>query len=380
MAMTDFDFMLTEEQIELRNLFRDFAQKEVKEPCRESEKLGECPEYLVKKAIEIGVPMMTLPEEYGGLGLDYLTCAIIREELARGDVGFASRVTGFGFTPFRLAGTEEQRHMAAEAMTAGGVIAFALTESGAGSNAVDMATTARKDGDGYIINGGKTFITNGDCADIVVTFAVTDKSKGSKGITAFMIPKGTPGFDAGHHEDKMGFRNVHTCSLFFDDMRLPDKYRLGEEGEGFSIAMRILNVSRPANSANCVGLAQAALDEAVAYSKQRVVGGQPICKKGVIAAMLADMEMQVQSARQMVWAVCRAANAGIFDKKLTAVAKCFCSDAAMKVTTDAVQIFGGNGYSKEYPVEKLMRDAKIFQIFEGTNQIQRDIIGRQLVK
>ena len=190
----------------------------------------------------------------------------------------------------------------------------------------------------------------------------------------------TPGFDAGHHEDKMGFRNVHTCSLFFDDMRLPDKYRLGEEGEGFSIAMRILNVSRPANSANCVGLAQAALDEAVAYSKQRVVGGQPICKKGVIAAMLADMEMQVQSARQMVWAVCRAANAGIFDKKLTAVAKCFCSDAAMKVTTDAVQIFGGNGYSKEYPVEKLMRDAKIFQIFEGTNQIQRDIIGRQLVK
>ena len=230
MAMTDFDFMLTEEQIELRNLFRDFAQKEVKEPCRESEKLGECPEYLVKKAIDMGVPMMTLPEEYGGLGLDYLTCAIIREELARGDVGFASRVTGFGFTPFRLAGTEEQRHMAAEAMTAGGVIAFALTESGAGSNAVDMATTARKDGDGYIINGGKTFITNGDCADIVVTFAVTDKSKGSKGITAFMIPKGTPGFDAGHHEDKMGFRNVHTCSLFFDDMRLPDKYRLGEEG------------------------------------------------------------------------------------------------------------------------------------------------------
>ena len=178
----------------------------------------------------------------------------------------------------------------------------------------------------------------------------------------------------------MGFRNVHTCSLFFDDMRLPDKYRLGEEGEGFSIAMRILNVSRPANSANCVGLAQAALDEAVAYSKQRVVGGQPICKKGVIAAMLVDVEMQVQSARQMVWAVCRAANAGIFDKKLTAVAKCFCSDAAMKVTTDAVQIFGGNGYSKEYPVEKLMRDAKIFQIFEGTNQIQRDIIGRQLVK
>ena len=213
MAMTDFDFMLTEEQIELRNLFRDFAQKEVKEPCRESEKLGECPEYLVKKAIDMGVPMMTLPEEYGGLGLDYLTCAIIREELARGDVGFASRVTGFGFTPFRLAGTEEQRHMAAEAMTAGGVIAFALTESGAGSNAVDMATTARKDGDGYIINGGKTFITNGDCADIVVTFAITDKSKGSKGITAFMIPKGTPGFDAGHHEDKMGFRNVHTLSL-----------------------------------------------------------------------------------------------------------------------------------------------------------------------
>ena len=380
MSMNDFDFMLTEEQIELRNMFREFAQKKVKEPCRKSEAEGMCPDYLVKEAIDMGVPMMTLPEEYGGLGLDYLTCAIIREELAKGDVGFASRVTGFGFTPFRLAGNEEQRQMAAEAMRAGGIIAFALTESGAGSNAVDMATTARKDGNDYILNGGKTFITNGDCADYVVTCAVTDKSKGSKGITAFMIPKGTPGFDAGHHEDKMGFRNVHTCSLFYDDLRLPAKYRLGEEGQGFSIAMNILNVSRPANAANSVGLAQQALDEAIAYAKQRVVGGEPIAKKPVIYTMLADMEMKVQTARQMVWAVCRAANAGVFDKKLTAVAKCYSSDVAMQVTTDAVQIFGGNGYSKEYPVEKLMRDAKIFQIFEGTNQIQRDIIGRQLTK
>lgn len=378
--MKDYDFMLTEEQIELRDMVREFAQKEIKPRCRVAERDAIVPEDLVEKAMGMGLNLMTLPEEYGGLGLDNLTIAILREELAKGDAAFASRIMGFGFAPVKIAGNEWQKQYVADIFLNGGIMAFGLTESGAGSNAVAMSTTARKEGDEYIINGGKTFITNGDCADVITIFAVTDKEKGAKGITAFLLPKDTPGFSVGEHEDKMGIRCVHTNSLFFDDMRLHEKYRLGEEGEGFKIAMKILDDSRPCTAASAVGIAQAALDEAIAYSKTRVVGGKPICDQQVIAFMLADMEIQTQAARQLIWGNCRSADAGIVNKRLVATAKCFAGDTAMKVTTDAVQIFGGNGYSKEYPVEKLMRDAKIYQIFEGTNQIQRVVISRDLLR
>ena len=244
-----------------------------------------------------------------------------------------------------------------------------------------MVTTARKVGDDYVINGGKTFITNGDCADLITIFAVTDKEKGTKGgITAFLLPKDTPGFTVGEHEDKMGIRCVHTNSLFFDDMVLPSKYRLGEEGQGYQIAMKILDNSRPCTAASAVGIAQAALDEAVPYAKERVVFGKPIWKHEGIGFLLADMEIQTQAARQMVWGACKSADAGIINKKLIASAKCFAGDTAVFVTTNAVQVLGGNGYSREYPVEKLMRDAKIYQIFEGTNQIQRVVISGQLCR
>ena len=376
----DFDFMLTEEQIELRAMVREFAQKEIKPRCRVAERDSIVPQDLFKMAADMGLHMMSLPEEYGGLGLDCLTTAILREELASGDAAFTSRIMGFGFAPLKIAGNEWQKQYVADLFHNYGILAFALTESGAGSNAVAMSTTARKEGSEYIINGGKTFITNGEDADVITIFAVTDKEKGAKGITAFLLPKGTPGFSVGPHEDKMGIRCIHTNSLYFDDMRLHEKYRLGEEGEGFKIAMKILDDSRPITAASGVGIAQAALDEAVEYSKTRIVGGKPICEQQIIAFMLADMEIQTQAARQMVWAACRSADAGVINKKLISAAKVLAGDTAMKVTTDAVQVFGGNGYSKEYPVEKLMRDAKIYQIFEGTNQVHRGILSRIILK
>lgn len=236
-------------------------------------------------------------------------------------------------------------------------------------------------GGDYVINGGKTFITNGDCADIITIFAVTDKDKGVKGgITAFLLPRDTPGFSVGAHEDKLGIRCVHTNSLFFEEMVLPGKYRLGEEGQGYKIAMNILDNSRPCTAASAVGVAQAALDEAVAYAKERVVFGKAIWKHEGIGFLLADMEMRTQAARQMVWGACKCADAGIVNKKLVCAAKCTAGDAAMYVAQNAVQVLGGNGYSREYPVEKLFRDAKIYQIFEGTNQIQRMIISGQLCR
>lgn len=380
MSMRDYDFMLTEDQRELRDLVSEFAQKEVKPVCREAEKTAAVPEELVKKAQEMGLHLVTLPEEYGGLGLDCMSYAVVREELARGDSGFASRVFGFGFEPLKLAGTEEQKRWAADVMVQGGVIAFGLTES-TGSDAGAMKTTARKVGGDYVINGGKTFITNGDCADIITIFAVTDKDKGVKGgITAFLLPRDTPGFSVGAHEDKLGIRCVHTNSLFFEEMVLPGKYRLGEEGQGYKIALNILDNSRPCTAASAVGVAQAALDEAVAYAKERVVFGKAIWKHEGIGFLLADMEMRTQAARQMVWGACKCADAGIVNKKLVCAAKCTAGDAAMYVAQNAVQVLGGNGYSREYPVEKLFRDAKIYQIFEGTNQIQRMIISGQLCR
>lgn len=378
--MTDFDFMLTEEQIGLRDLVREFAQNEVKPTCRILERDGIVPEDLVKTANGMGLNLVSLPTEYGGLGLDKFTYALIREQLAQGDAAFASRVFGFGWAPLKIAGNEEQKRWVADLMLNGGILAFALTESNAGSNAGAMQTTARKEGGEYILNGSKNFITSGGDASVVCTFAVTDKEKGPKGgVTAFLVPQNWPGFIVGAHEDKMGFRCAHTTTLFFDDMRLPEKYRLGEEGEGFKIAMKILDESRPACGASAVGIAQSALDEAVAYAKTREAGGKPIRRNQGITFMLADMEMQIQAARQLVWGACKSADAGILNKKLIAAAKCFAADTAMKVTTDAVQVLGGNGYSREYPVEKLFRDAKLFQIFEGTNQIQRVVTSGALL-
>ncbi len=379
--MEEYDFMLTDEQKDLRTLVREFAQKEVKPQCRIAERDAIVPEDLVKTAYEMGLHLVTVPEEYGGLGLSNMSYAVVREELARGDAGFASRVFGFGWEPLAIAGTEEQKKMVAESLTSGGIMAFGLTESVSGSNAGAMASTCRKIGDKWIINGGKTFITNADCADYITIFAWNDKEAGTgNGITAFLLPKDAKGLTVGEHEDKMGIRCVHTNSLFFDDLELDDKYRLGEVGKGYQIAMKILDNSRPCTAASAVGICQSALDEAIPYAKEREVFGKKIWKHEGIGFMLADMQIQTYAARQMVWAACKSADAGIINKKLISSAKCFAGDTAVFVTTNAVQVLGGNGYSKEYPVEKLMRDAKIYQIFEGTNQIQRVVLSGLLCR
>lgn len=374
------DLLLTEEQKELQKMVRTFAQKEVKPVCREAEKTGDVPWDLVKKAQDMELHLLSLPTEFGGLGLDYFTCALLREELAKGDAGFTGVVMGFGFTPVGVAGNRKQQEMVADIMRKGGVTTFALTESHSGSDASAIRTRAIRDGDSYVINGSKCFISQAPIADIHVVFAVTDPEKRGKGVTAFLVPKDTPGLTVGKKEDKMGMRISQVAELFFDDMRIPLEYRLGEEGEGFVNAMKILDKSRPSVGASAIGVAQAAMDEAIAYAKERVVYDHPIKDYQGISFMIADMGIQIETARQMVWSVCRMADQGIFDTRQVAIAKCHASDAAMKVTTDAVQVFGGNGYSREYPVEKLMRDAKLFQIFEGSNQIQRRIIARDLFR
>ncbi|MCI7238985.1 MAG: acyl-CoA dehydrogenase family protein [Anaerococcus sp.] len=379
--LKDYEFMLSDEQLDLRDMIRDFAQNKVKDVCIEAEKAATVPEDLVKTAMDMELNLLTVPEEYGGAGLNKWTYAIMREELSRGDSAFASRVFGFGWDPLEIAGNEWQKEWVAGLIQEGGVLAFGLTESKAGSDAGAMETRAVKKGDKYIINGEKTFITNGDCTDVIAIFAVTDKEKGSRGgITGFLLPKDTPGFTVSNHEDKMGIRCVHTNSLFFDNVELDEKYRLGEEGEGFKIALKILGVSRPATASSAVGVAQSALDEAVKYAKQRKVFGKEIWKHEGVGFMLADMEMRTQAARQLVWGACRSADEGKNNLKLSSIAKCYAGDTAMYVAENAVQVLGGYGYTKEYPVEKLMRDAKIYQIFEGTNQIQRKIIAGELCK
>lgn len=380
MSQSEFDYLLTKEQKELRDIVRDFARNEVMPVCREAEKDATIPESLLKMSRELGLNLATVPAEYGGLGLNKFEYALLREELSYGDAGFSSRAFGFGFSPLQFAGTPEQIKFAAERMLGGGITCFALTEA-AGSDAANMTTTATKVGDEYVLNGAKNFITNAEDADIIFTFAYTDKSLGAKGgVTAFMLPADTPGITIGKHEDKMGQRCVHVNPVYFDEVRIPEKFRLGEEGRGYRLAMDILGAGRPVAGASAVGVAQCALDHAITYAKERNVFGKPICKFQGISFMLADMDIKIQSARQMVWAACRSADAGHLNAKLASSAKCLAADTVMSVTSDAVQIFGGNGYSREYPVEKLMRDAKVFQIFEGTNQIQRMVVGSALTR
>ncbi|MCR4672995.1 MAG: acyl-CoA dehydrogenase family protein [Lachnospiraceae bacterium] len=377
--MDEFDFMLSEDQIDLRNVVRDWSQNKVMPACQKAEIDGNVPDELVREAFDMGLHLVTIPEEYGGLGMSNLTHAILREEVGRADGGFASRVFGFGWEPFEMTGTEEQKHMVADALIPGGIIGYALTEE-TGSDAVNMKTTAKKVGNQYVINGTKTFISNADSAEFFVLFAFTDKEKGPKGMTAFLLPKDAPGLTRGLPENKMGNRCVHVCSLFLDDVVLDEKYRLGEEGQGYSLSMNILHRSRPCAAAVAVGIAEQALQEAIKYAKERVVFGRPIWQHEGIGFLLADMDMRVQQARQLVWAACKSLDAGIVNKKLSSEAKCAASDAAMFCAENAVQVMGGSGYMREYPVEKLMRDAKIYQIFEGTNQIQRLIVSGQLCR
>lgn len=381
MSYDSRSYLLSEDQISLQAMVREFGKKEIIPNAAQFDDKGSYTQEAFQKGLEMGLHLMEIPEKYGGMGLDHLTEIVLREELGYADAGFAITMggNGLGYTPLTIAGTDEQIKHFADVVTQGAVSAFALTEAGGGSDVAGNCTTAVKAGDEYVINGTKTFITNGDVAQIYTVFASTDKTMGTKGMSAFMVDRDTPGIMIGSHENKMGIRSSHTVEMAFEDVRVPAKNLIGKEGNGFKIAMMTLDRTRPSGVSAAVGIMQRAIDECIKYSKERVVFGKPICKHQAVAFMIADMEIKCQAARQMVRHCGTLMDSGIYDSVVGSIAKTFASDCAVQVTTDAVQVLGGYGYSKEYPVEKLMRDAKIYQIFEGTNQIQRIVISGNLL-
>jgi len=373
--------ILTPEQQDLKELVKKFMEKEVKPYVKEYDESGEFPIELYKKGFELGFHLLDIPEEFGGSGLDHKTMCVVLEEMGKVEPAYAITMlcTSLALECVLGAGTKEQIKLFSDRLVPGAFGGFCLTEPNAGSDAGALRTTAVKDGNYYILNGRKCFATNGEYADVFVIFATVDRSLGTKGITAFLVEKEYPGLSVGKHEDKMGLRLSNTCDIILDDVRVPAANLLGKEGEGFKIAMKGLDPGRIHNAAISTGLSQAAINEAVKYAKERVQFGKPIIKNQAIQFMLADMEMQTEAGRQLTYNAAALLDAGLKATKEASMAKCFCADNAMRVTTDAVQILGGYGYSREYPVEKMMRDAKIFQIFEGTNQIQRMIIAGQML-
>lgn len=370
----------TDEQKELIALVRDVAQNEILPHVAAADEAGECPMELFQWGFDLGLHMVEIPEEYGGMGLSYETCAMMFEELARVDAAYADTfVTNFvAFRNIMLNGTPEQARHFVELTEEGGFAAFCLSESCAGSDVAAMRTTAVREGDEYVLNGTKTFITNGSISSIYVVFAKTDPAAGGRGITGFLVDGGTPGLSAGAKERKMGFRLSDTSEVVLDNVRVPASAVIGEEGRGMTIALNALNLSRAFISTLAVGIMQRALDEAVAYAKQRRQFDTRLIDMPMVQTMLADMAIKTECARVVVNHCMRRMDAGEMVRKEGAIVKTFVTDAMQEVVSNAVQVFGGYGYSKEYPVEKLMRDAKIFQIFEGSNQIQRMTIAREL--
>lgn len=377
------DFALNEEQLELQEMVRVFVEKEITPYAAEMDAENHMRDGLIDKANEMGLLNVIVPEELDGPGLDSISVATIYEELGKGCAGVATSLAAnsLATVPVLLAGTDEQKKMYCDILNNGGLAAFALTEPGAGSDAGGVSTRAvhNKEEGTYTLNGTKMFITNGGLAEIFLVFANTRKTGGIRGLTAFIVPKDTPGFSVGKKENKMGIRPSNTTELVLQDVVIPESYRVGREGEGFRIAMNTLDSARPFVGAVSVGIAQAALDCAVKYAKERRQFGQPIASFQMVQGMLADMAMKVETARLMVQKACWMRDQGMEFSKEAAMAKCYAADTAMQVTTDAVQVMGGYGYTKEYPVEKMMRDAKIMQIYEGTNQIQRLVIANKLL-
>lgn len=375
------DFRITPDQQDLSKMINEFVEKEITPYALEMDREGKMKSGLLEKLDETGLLNLVVPEEYGGPGLDTVSIALIYEELGKGCAGVATSTAANALAgyPVLLLGTEEQKERFFSVINEGKLAAFALTEPGAGSDAGAVSTSAIKDGDYYILNGTKCFITNGGLADVFIIFANARKSAGIRGLTAFIVERNTPGFSIGKEEEKMGIRASNTCELILDNVRIPVSNRIGREGEGFKIAMKTLDAARPLVGAVSVGLSQAAFDLAVKYSKERKQFDKPIASFQLVQAMIAEMAMHIEAARLMVYKACWLKDQGLPYTKASAIAKCFASDIAMKVTTDAVQVMGGYGYSKEYPAEKYMRDAKIMQIYEGTNQIQRLVIANNIL-
>ena len=376
-------YYLTDEQRAIRDLTREIAREKIAPVAAYHDETETYPEEIMKLLAQQGMMGIWVPEEYGGIDAGAMGVSLVAEELAWACAGTATNwgATPLGGYPILLAGTEEQKRRYLPRLAAGEILAaYSLSEPAAGSDAAALETTAVRKGDRYILNGTKLWCSNGSNAGVITLFATLARSKGAKGITAFLVEPGFAGFAVGKKEKKMGIRASPTVAFHLQDCEVPVENRLGAEGEGFKIAMRTLDFTRPMTGATAVGVAQAALDAAVGYARERRQFNQPIAAFQGIQFMLADMAMQVHGARLMVHHVASLVDRGAEGTSLeSSMAKCFAADAAMRVTTDAVQVFGGAGYTREFPVERFMRDAKIMQIYEGTNQIQRVVIAQQLV-
>jgi len=376
-------YELTDEQTSIQQVVRRIGKEKVGPLVAEIEEKG-VPGDLIRFLVKQGIFSLPYPKEYGGGGGDTLTFCLVIEELAK----FCTNTPMFllnqelGALPIMIAGTDRQKAKYLPGIVSGEEIcSFALTEPEAGSDAGSMKTTAVKEGTDYVINGNKQFISLSDIATRLCLFAKTDKEKGVKGISAFIVEKPSPGFTVGKHEDKMGMRGISNCALILEDLRIPEENMLGELGGGFRIAMKTLDATRPLMGALAVGLAQGALDYAVEYCKQRIQFGRPIAQFQALQFMVAQMSMEIEAARQLTYRSASAVQGGGSElSKLGAMAKCYATDVAMKVATDAIQLMGGYGYMREYPLERKMRDAKLLQIVEGTNQIQRVVISRIVMK
>ncbi|MBP2024727.1 acyl-CoA dehydrogenase family protein [Peptoniphilus stercorisuis] len=375
-------YIISEEAKDLVQDVKNFCDNEVKEQCKEYDRSGEWPKEIYDKAIEQGYQALEVPEEYGGPGLSRVDVAALIEQMAIADAGFATTISasGLGMKPVLIAGTEEQKQRVCDIVLEGGFGAFGLTEPGAGSDAGAGVTKAVREGDEYVLNGRKCFITNGAIADFYCITAMTDKSKGVKGISMFLVEKGTPGLSAGNEEDKLGIRTSNTTDVVLEDVRIPAENLLGNEGDGFKIAMQTLDQARTWMGCISAGIAQRGIDEALQYGKERIQFGKPIIKNQALQFKIADMVIKTETARQMVAHALTLMDMEVPYSKESAIAKCYASDIAMEVASESIQMFGGYGYSREYPVEKLLRDAKIFQIFEGTNEIQRIVIANNTIR
>jgi alkylation response protein AidB-like acyl-CoA dehydrogenase len=379
------DELLTKENIYYRDLARSIATEHVEPVAAELDRTGEYPWGVIKALQDAKLMGMWIPKEYGGASSGLLNLCIVVEEISRacGGIGCSYVVNALGSLPIIVGGTEEQKQKYLPDIAEGKkLISFCLSEKDAGSDAGSLTTRAERAGDNYVINGDKKWTTNGAAAAIYTVFATVNPERGTRGVSAFIVERDTPGFELGKREDLMGIRCVPVNETHFRDVRLPaDSLLGGSEGRGFKHAMMTLDVARPFVAAQGLGIAQGALDLALEYTKQRQQFGQSIASFQGIQFMLADMATQVEAARHLVYAAARAVDAGVKDvSKISAMSKVFATDTAMKVATDAVQLFGGYGYCRDYPIEKYMRDAKITQIYEGTNQIQRMVIGRALIR
>ncbi|WP_223637267.1 acyl-CoA dehydrogenase family protein [Corallococcus sp. EGB] len=377
------DFQLSENQRALQEAARKYARDVVRPKAAHYDETSDFPKDLISAAFELGLLNMAIPSEYNGVGLTHLEQVIVCEELAWGCAGVATSLIANDLAnlPIILAGTDDQKkRLLAPFGEKLKLSCFCLTEPSAGSDVAAMSTTARREGDEYVLNGSKCFITNAGYAEQFTVFATLDKGKKHKGITCFVVEGRPQGLTTGKHENKMGQRASNTTTVTFDEVRVPVKNRIGEEGEGFKIAMATLDNSRPLTASISIGIARAALEHSLEYSAQRHTMGKPIREHQAVQFMLAEMAMNTHAARLLTWESAQVLDEGQRNTLQSSYAKCFAADMAMKVATDAVQVFGGYGYMKEYPVEKLMRDAKLIQVYEGTSQVQRLVIAKELFR